>query len=159
VTLAPGDLHGGGAPVYDAPLGWAVYKRHDAMATVAYEATHENPAERGDRRGHGRNLATWVFAEEPGIAEGLMASGMELFIDARLDPGAAVGLHVHDRTEEIYYVLEGALTVTTVRADGAELAAELGPGDAHLIRPGQAHFVVAGPEGARFITVAAKAPA
>lgn len=150
-------FHAEGRPVYREPLGWAVYKRAAAMATVAYEATHFNADEVGDRRGHGRNTATWVFAEEPGLAEGLMTSGMELVIDARLAPGAAIGLHEHDRTEELYYVLEGALAVTTLDAAGREATATLAPGDAHLIRVGQRHFAVAGPEGCRFLTVAARA--
>ncbi len=152
----PGDVfHAGGRPVYAEPVGWAVYKRHDAMAQVVYADTHLNVAERGDRRGHGLNHATWVFAEEEGLKEGLLRSGIELFIDGRLEPGAAVGLHAHATTEEIYYLLEGQLTITTVR-DEEEATATLQPGDAHLIRPGQSHFAVAGPDGARFITVAAR---
>ena len=134
-----------------------VYKKAADLATVRYVASHENLAETGDRRGHGINDATWVFSEEPGNAEGLMRSGLELVMDSRLAPGAAVGLHTHDRTEEVYYVLEGRLTVTTRDGD-EELACELGPGDAHLIRVGQAHWVVAGPEGARFMAIAARVP-
>lgn len=136
-------------------MSWAVYKRAADMATVTYVASHENLAETGDRRGHGENRATWVFSEEPANAEGLMRSGLELVMDSRLAPGAAVGLHAHDRTEEVYYVLEGSLTVTTVQGD-QEASATLGPGDAHLIRVGQAHWVVAGPEGARFMAIAAR---
>ena len=68
----------------------------------------------------------------------------------------AIGLHEHTATEEIYYMLEGDLTVTTVAADGRESACCLGPGDAHLIRIGQSHFAVAGAAGARFITVAVR---
>jgi quercetin dioxygenase-like cupin family protein len=151
-------FHGEGRPVYDGELGWAVYKRADAMATVAYEASHANPDEAGDRRGHGRNIATWVFSEEASNAEGLMRSGIELVMDSRLAPGASVGLHVHDRTEEVYYLLEGELTITTVGADSREATATLRPGDAHLIRVGQAHFVVAGPSGARFMAIAARVP-
>jgi hypothetical protein len=30
------------------------------------------------------------------------------------------------------------------------------PGDAHLIRPGLSHYAVAGPQGARFMTIAVR---
>ncbi|MDB5100951.1 MAG: hypothetical protein JWM80_5372 [Cyanobacteria bacterium RYN_339] len=155
----PGEtFHREGGVVYDAPLDWAVYKRGAQMARVVYEATHANAAETGDRAGHGRNEATWVFAEEPGIAEGLCASPLDLFIDARLAPHAAIGLHEHTTTEEVYYMLEGSLVVTTLAADGRESTSELLVGDAHLIRVGQSHFAVAGPDGARFVTVAVRVP-
>lgn len=151
----PGEtFHSQPRAVYAEPLGWAVNKRSEAMARVVYEAVHLNQAEEGDRRGHGRDFATWVFSEEPGLKEGLFQSAFELMIDARLEPGAAVGLHRHDHTEEIYYLLEGALRMTTLGEGGREATVDLRPGDAHLIRVGQSHFGVAGPEGARFIAVA-----
>ena len=156
--MIPGDLfHRDGLPVYTAPLGWAVNNQAAHMATVVYDPAHENPAEATpERRGSGRDVATWVFSEEEGSAEGLLRGGMELFIDARLDPHASIGLHRHTRTEEVYYMLEGTLAMTTVAADGREATVTLHPGDAHLVRPGQAHFGTAGPGGARFITVAAR---
>jgi hypothetical protein len=63
------------------------------MARVVYTAVHENRAfpTGDDRRGHGRDHATWVFSEEPGLEEGLFRGGLELMIDARLEPGAAIG--------------------------------------------------------------------
>ena len=64
------------------------------------------------------------------------------------------GLHRHAATEEVYYVLEGQLSMTTVLADGREVAATLRPGDAHGVRPGEAHWGRAGTEGCRFLAVA-----
>jgi quercetin dioxygenase-like cupin family protein len=151
-------FHQGGAPIYSGPLGWAVNKRSECMAHVVYAPAHENAAEQGLRRGRGKDFATWVFCEERGKAEGLLQSGLELVIDARLEPGAAVGLHVHAETEEIYYLLEGALTMTTRAPDGREHEEALRPGDAHLVKVGQAHAGVAGPAGARFLVVAARVP-
>jgi mannose-6-phosphate isomerase-like protein (cupin superfamily) len=154
----PGDaFHQSVRKVYDAPLEWAVNKRDAAMARVLYVAPHENLAETGDRRGHGKDFAKWIFSEEPGLEERLFATRFELAIDARLEPGAAIGLHFHDRTEEIYYLLEGELRMTTVERGGRESTATLRAGDAHLVKLGQGHFGVAGADGARFLAVAVRA--
>lgn len=79
-------------------------------------------------------------------------SGFNLLVDFYLEPGAAVGLHPHHDKEEIYYVLEGEMEVTTETNQGP-VSARLGPGDAHFIRLGQSHYAVAGPAGARAIAV------
>jgi mannose-6-phosphate isomerase-like protein (cupin superfamily) len=143
--------------VYDGVLGFPKNKSSARMARVRYLAPHENRGESGVRRGGGNDWATWVFAEEPGIAEGIFTAPLELIIDARLEAGAAIGLHFHRETEEVYYVLEGELTMTTVAADGREASATLRAGDAHAVTLGQGHFGVAGPDGARFIAVAVRA--
>ncbi len=150
-------FHGQVRRVYDGPQSWAVNKQAGRMAKVLYRAVHENLAETGVRRGGGRDFARWIFAEEPGLAEGLFQAPLELVIDARLEPGAAIGLHVHRETEEIYYILEGSVTMTTVAADGREETATLAAGDAHAVRLGQGHFGLAGPEGVRFLAVAVRA--
>ena len=153
-----GDVfHGSVRKVYDGPLGWAVNKADARMARVLYVAPHENAAETGDRRGHGKDFAKWIFSEEPGLEERLFKTRFELAIDARLEPGAAIGLHFHDRTEEIYYLLEGELRMTTVERGGRESTATLLAGDAHLVKLGQGHTGVAGPRGARFLAIAVRA--
>jgi len=148
-------FHVPGASVYAEPLGPAIHKRSEAMARVVYTAVHENRAfpAGDDRRGHGRDHATWVFSEEAGLEENLFHGGLELMIDARLEPGAAIGLHRHAATEEVYYLLEGQLTMTTMLADGREVTATLRPGDAHGVRLGEAHWGRAGAEGCRFLAV------
>lgn len=149
-------FHDGRHTVYSGELGWAVNKQREQMARVVYEPVHENLACEGERRGHGRDYATWVFSEEPGLAEGLFSTPFELMIDARLEPNASIGLHRHDRTEEVYYMLEGSLRVTTVAPDGREASADLRAGDAHLVRLGQSHFATAGADGARFLAIAVR---
>lgn len=144
--------------VYDGALGWAVNKERARMVRVLYRAPHENLAETGPRRGAGLDWARWIFAEEPGIAEGLFRAPLELMIDARLEPGACIGLHVHHHTEEVYYLLDGSLEMTTVAADGREARCPLQEGDAHAVRQGQGHFGVAGAAGARFIAIAVRVP-
>ena len=134
-TFIPCDVfHQSVRKVYAGELDWAVNKKDALMARVLYLAPHENAAETGDRRGHGKDFAKWIFSEEPGLEERLFSTRFELAIDARLEPGAAIGLHFHDRTEEIYYLLEGELAMTTVERGGRETTATAGRRRA----PGQA---------------------
>jgi Cupin domain len=153
----PGEaFHAAGRAYYGGDPGWAVNKRGERMAHVVYDPSHPNPGETGPRAGHGRNLATWVFCERDGDGEGLFATPLKLVVDSRLEPGAAIGLHRHDDNEELYYVLEGRVTMTTLAPDGQQATATLSAGDAHAVRLGQAHYGVAGPDGARFLVVAIK---
>ena len=154
----PGDqFHVPGSRVYDGEVGWAVNKRHEQMARVVYEPAHENTAfEDAARRGSGKDHATWIFSEEPGLEEGHFTTGFELMIDARLEPNASIGLHRHTRTDEIYYMLEGSLEMTTVGTDGRTHTQALRAGDAHMVKLGQGHYGTAGPEGCRFLAVATR---
>lgn len=156
-TWQNGDLfHREPNRVYSGELGWAANKQSALMAHVCYEAAHLNVDEQGNKRGHGKDYAKWICSEEPGTQEGLFSTAMELMIDARLEPNAAVGLHWHHETEEVYYLLEGELTMTTVNAEGHEQTALLRAGDAHFVKLGQGHYGVAGAEGARFVAVAVR---
>ena len=58
--------------------------------------------------------------------------------EASLPAGAATQLHYHNRTEEIYFLLEG---FATIELDGEQR--EVGPGDAILIPPGTRHTILA----------------
>jgi mannose-6-phosphate isomerase-like protein (cupin superfamily) len=140
--------------VYFGELGWAVNKKHEFMAKVVYDPAHENPNFSDERRGKGKDFATWVFSEENGIRENLFSTPLELMIDARLEPNASVGLHTHPHTEEIYYILEGSIRMTSVNERGEEQSAELFSGDAHVVRLGHSHYGTAGSEGVRFIVIA-----
>lgn len=140
--------------VYSGELNWAANKKKEFMARVVYEPAHENQQYQDERRGSGKDFATWIFSEEPGTEENLFESGFELMIDARLEANASLGLHSHHRTEEIYYILEGRIRMTTVSAQGEESHAELTAGDAHMVKIGQSHYGTAGPEGVRFLAVA-----
>jgi mannose-6-phosphate isomerase-like protein (cupin superfamily) len=155
----PADVfHDGAHSVYDGELGWAVNKESGRMARVVYERVHENPAYKGVRRGEGLDYAKWVFCEEPGLAEGIFTAPFELMIDARLDPYAAIGLHWHHQTEEIYYLLEGSIRMVTIAPDGKEHGQQLEAGDAHAVLIGQGHYGRAGADGARFLAVSVRKP-
>lgn len=140
--------------VYRGALGWAVNKKRELMAKVLYNPAHENLQYEDARRGNGKDYATWIFSEEEGLRENLFATNFELMIDATLEPGASIGLHRHQRTDEIYYILGGSIRMTTVSPRGEEHSEEIMEGDAHLVRIGQGHYGTAGPEGVRFIAVA-----
>jgi mannose-6-phosphate isomerase-like protein (cupin superfamily) len=56
--------------------------------------------------------------------------------EARLPAGSSTTRHFHPRTEEIYYVTSGR-----GRIEIAGESAELGPGDAVAIPPGQIHQI------------------
>jgi quercetin dioxygenase-like cupin family protein len=76
-----------------------------------------------------------------------------------LDPGASIGWHLHEHTEEIYYLLTGSLTVTVQDRSLGVHVLNLGPGDSHRIGTGRWHDAVAGPDGGRFLCVILAAPA
>ena len=140
--------------VYFGRYEWAVNKKREEMAKVLYDPAHENVAFQDARRGIGKDYAVWIFSEEAGTEENLFESDFELMIDATLEPNAAIGLHHHHATEEIYYILEGAIQMVTIDRDGKEFSQELASGDAHFVKKGQSHYGIAGPDGARFIAVA-----
>lgn len=142
--------------VYFGSYNWAVNKKKELMANVVYDPAHENLAYQDERKGHGKDFATWIFSEEDGLKENLFTTNFELMIDATLEPNASIGIHLHHRTEEIYYILEGSIRMTTVGSDGQERSDELSAGDAHLVRLGQSHYGTAGPDGVRFIAVATR---
>ncbi len=54
-----------------------------------------------------------------------------------LDPGASVGYHRHDGTEEVYFILSGEGLYTE---DGEECRAL--PGDVFLCREGKSHGII-----------------
>jgi mannose-6-phosphate isomerase-like protein (cupin superfamily) len=144
------EFHAEKRPWYGGALSWAIVKREAQMAGVAYEPSHSNPAEDGARAG----LARWVFCDRDGDGEGIFSTPLRLFIDSWLDPHASIGLHEHADSEEIYYLLEGELTIVTVAPDGREDVQTLRPHDAHAVLLGQSHSAEAGPDGARFLSIA-----
>ncbi|MEM1430857.1 MAG: cupin domain-containing protein [Pseudomonadota bacterium] len=72
-------------------------------------------------------------------------------IEERMPPGTAELRHVHDRANQLFYVLEGRLSLSL--ADGP---LELGPGDALNIRPGTEHQARNdGDDPVRFLVISA----
>jgi mannose-6-phosphate isomerase-like protein (cupin superfamily) len=67
------------------------------------------------------------------IAPGEM-TGVEFVSVVTLEPGASVGEHIHEGTEELYLVLEGSGVATL---DAARF--DVGQGDSYLVRDGHSH--------------------
>lgn len=142
------------APVDVAPpTREAGVRRMEEMPHARYTPGHPAPEESGWRAGRGANLTRWIVG--PPRAGTTRARDLPLsrgVMDSWLEPRAAVGLHEHPDSAELYYLLEGSLRALRVR-DGTEEEAELRPGDAHVVQPGESHGVVAGDEGVRFLVV------
>jgi len=152
------EFHNGNIPVY-TPQGdekHARFKMQEGIANVVYVPAHENVAAPKGLEGSGQLIGKWLYNEQPDKQERLLKSTIELFMDSTLAPYASVGLHKHIDTEEIYYLLEGQLTIDLIDKNGVGITQIINPGDTHLIQPGESHFVEAGAQGARFMVVAAK---
>lgn len=78
------------------------------------------------------------------VGPGLAAN--QTLAEATLAPGRTTERHRHARTEEIYFLLEGA---AEMELDGERRAVHAG--DAILIPPGARHSITAGPAGVRFL--------
>lgn len=150
-------FHSQDIPVYQGEISDILVKKHELMAKVVYNEAHYNPHYDDYKRGQGKNYATWIFSEEPGKRECLLASSIELVMDACLEPEASIGLHTHHDTEELYYILEGDMLLFVEGTSGESREVRLDTGDAHLLRPGQSHAVKAGCRGCRFLTVGGRA--
>jgi quercetin dioxygenase-like cupin family protein len=166
VGAAPGDswqdgeqFHRDALPVHTGdPATAHLLKRGVDMAHVAYRPSHPNPGEHGPRAGRGTSRCVWVWSEQGAQAEGTSESCLDGMIDTWLDPGASIGWHLHDHTEEIYYLLTGSLTVTVQDLSRRVHVLHLGPGDSHRIGVGMWHGSEAGAEGARFVCVMMATP-
>jgi quercetin dioxygenase-like cupin family protein len=167
VPAPPGDFrldgeqfHRDALPVHTGdPAAAHLHKRGVDMARVAYRPSHPNSGEQGARAGQGTSRCVWVWSEQGAQAEHISESCLNGMIDTWLDPRASIGWHLHDHTEEIYYLISGSLTVTVQDLSRRVHVLHLGPGDSHRIGVGMWHGSVAGAEGARFICVMMTAPA
>lgn len=151
-------FHGGDFPVYTVQgiENSAVFKLKEGIANVLYEPAHANPDAPEGQEGKGKLIGKWLYNEQSDKQEGVLKSGIELFMDSSLEANATVGLHAHSDTEELYYILEGQVFIELIDKNGKMYQQYLTAGDTHLIQPGESHFVSAGDQGARFIVVAAK---
>ena len=153
------EFHRAAGPVYTGDPAIAhLFKRGADMARVAYRPSHPNPDEHEERAGRGTSRCVWLWSEQGAQAEGISDSCLDGMIDTRLDATASIGWHQHDRTEEIYYLLAGSLTVTVEDRGGREHVLTLVAGDSHRIGTGMWHGAVAGEDGARFLCVMLAAP-
>ena len=67
----------------------------------------------------------------------MFADGCNRIMRGRLEPGCSIGLHTHEGSSEIVYVLSGTRQGPVWRRRGAP-----GPGDCHYCPEGHAHSLV-----------------
>jgi mannose-6-phosphate isomerase-like protein (cupin superfamily) len=85
----------------------------------------------------------------------MMWSDLQSFEHVTVPPGGNVGLHVHSRTEEIYFIVSGR-----GRMRVGDESRDVGPGDLILTPLHTAHsFQVVGDEPATFIVMEMVPPA
>ena len=82
------------------------------------------------RGGSGSPAFRYVLSAE------LLGGRAEMMAVITLQPGESVGVHPHDENGEVYWILEGAATVTE---DGE--ARELHAGDAEFCADGHTHSI------------------
>ncbi len=68
------------------------------------------------------------------MGEGDSDAGVRFMHDDTLDPGATIGEHPHEGSEEIYFLVEGCGVMIL---DGREYP--MGPGDVCLCKSGHSH--------------------
>jgi quercetin dioxygenase-like cupin family protein len=134
-----------------------VHKRGVQMARVRYGPSHPNPGYRDWRAGQGVAHCVWVASEQGGQAEHISRGGLDALLDCTLEPGSSIGWHVHEETEEFYYLLDGELTVQTEDELGRTHTDVAVTGDSVRVGPGGSHAALAGASGARFVCVLLKA--
>jgi mannose-6-phosphate isomerase-like protein (cupin superfamily) len=84
--------------------------------------------------------------------ESAFSTSLAAFNIMSLEPGVTIGLHRHEGSEEIYWIIEGQAQVTD---DGERVL--LHPGDALLTRNGSTHSLEnPGPGVLKFLAVLAK---
>ncbi len=156
------DFHASGARIApeERTPGDRYFKSSPDMARVVYRNAHENTAfpETDPRHGQGLNFCKWITSEQPGTQEHFSFNGnLNGILESFLEPGASVGWHRHDDTEEYYYILEGSLYAECQDAGGAVFSRSLKAGDLHRVSRGMSHYARAGEGGARFLAIIVKA--
>jgi mannose-6-phosphate isomerase-like protein (cupin superfamily) len=136
-----------------------VLKQRAGMAHVRYTPAHPAPGAPGATgapswlAGAGNADTVWLASEQSGTAEHVTGGGLLGAFDTWLDPGSAIGWHVHDESEEMYVLIAGGLTVRAGASPAQASEFDLAPGDVHRIPHTWSHAALAGPAGARLLVV------
>ena len=73
----------------------------------------------------------------------------KITIEGKLKPGCSIGLHTHNTSSEIIYVLSGKGKVVNL-----DVTERVGPGDCHYCKKGESHtFINDGDEDVEFFAV------
>jgi len=114
------------------------------VAGVVLIGTKDSPVEVTGAHGGTSSLLWKRFTDG-----NMMWSDLQSFEHVTVPPGGNVGLHVHSRTEEVYFIVSGS-----GRMRVADESRDVGPGDLILTPLHTAHsFQVLGDEPATFIVM------
>ena len=120
------------------------------MAGVVLIGTKDSPVEVTGAHGGTSSLLWKRFTDG-----NMMWSDLQSFEHVTAPPGGNVGLHLHSRTEEIYFIISGR-----GRMRVGDESRDVGPGDLILTPLHTAHsFQVVGDEPATFIVMEIVPPA
>ena len=120
------------------------------MAGVVLIGSKDSPIEVTGAHGGTSSLLWKRFTDG-----NMMWSDLQSFEHVTAPPGGNVGLHVHSRTEEIYFIISGR-----GRMRVGDESRDVGPGDLILTPLHTAHsFQVVGDEPATFIVMEMVPPA
>jgi len=103
-----------------------MFRKQQQMKTSIYDNCHD---------GEGRLSCRLVL--EQGDSE----LGIQFMHDDILEPAAIIGEHLHDITEELYFVVEGTGTMIL---DGKKIPT--GTGDVCLVKRGHSHGIINSPD-------------
>ena len=119
------------------------YKRAANIKRVRYEPADPAPEMPESWRGIGPAIVRWLFSEQSGTEEHLLAGATFAFLhDLTLLPGSATGQKVNPGLDKIYYVIDGRGTLYHRPTDGSPVVARpLRPGDAVLVRGDEYHNI------------------
>lgn len=127
---------------YDEVSG-VIFKRAANIKGVCYEPAEAAPEMPEPWQGHGPAVVRWLFSEQPGTAEGLLAGATFAFLhDLTLAPGATTGQKANPGIDKIYHVTSGQGMLYHRPTDGAPVIARpLRPGDAVLVHGDELHNI------------------
>ena len=139
--------------LYREPVQQPVIKHARAMGKTLICDLHPNAEEQGALAGKGKAYVRWALCQQDWLKENHCESPFSLLVDATLEPHAGFGVHGHHQEEELIYVLEGAMEATVIARDGTRRMEVMGQGALLIIRLGEQHGGVAGPEGCRYLAI------
>ncbi|OHD10969.1 MAG: hypothetical protein A2086_02115 [Spirochaetes bacterium GWD1_27_9] len=132
------------------------FKSNSQIDKVLYNPAHPNLNFNDKRSGFGKTYVKWIYSLQKDIKESIISQNISILHDTFLEPFGSIGLHKHDLDDEIYYIIEGSISVTVIDMNGNEHFKVLYEGDAHFVRKEESHFIETGLTGARFIVVGIK---
>ncbi|HEY89539.1 MAG TPA: cupin domain-containing protein [Thermoflexia bacterium] len=119
-----------------------IYKRAAHIKPVRYQPAAPAPEMPAPFQGNGETVVRWLFSEQPGTEEDLLAAANFVYLHAStLEPGAAEGMQIYAESR-LLYVIAGAGELQHHPTPGSPVIVRpLHPGDAALVRAGEYHRV------------------